>query len=456
MDKIRLGMLGSCVTRDSIETQIQKYDVQNYVTFISPYTIMAGDSVKLPEDIFLNQGISNFTIKCLSLDAEKNAIDYLKAANFDWFIFDIIPLQGKIYEYPDKKLVITQPHQAGKCIPILNKYFNAEPLITECWDLPQELIIDRVKALCEELKKFIEPSNIILNETYGAMDFIGKNNLFLKFSSTIQEQFCKINELYKVCYSVCENILSGCHIIKPLGYIIANENHKWGLHPLHYCDAYYQYVEETVSIIINQSNKINRAWENDKLKDLNLLYTEKFYTIRERAQAENIKLESNKWRSYSYTFKQICLYVHDDILSKVFTSKGIHRVAIYGDTEISKVLVKMLSHTETHIVYIVENANKPLQGILTLNRGETAYPDADIMLIADIYNFQSIYNKLSKLDFSFPLVNAGDWLIKSINEYIKENGNSDLFNNANDILLWFKHEFNRLNDRLNDIVDFER
>lgn len=153
MDKIRLGMLASCVTRDSIETQIQKYDVQNYVTFISPYTIMAGDSVKLLEDIFLNQGISNFTIKCLSLDAEKNAIDYLKAANFDWFIFDIIPLQGKIYEYPDKKLVITQPHQAGKCIPILNKYFNAEPLITECWDLPQELIIDRVKALCEELKK---------------------------------------------------------------------------------------------------------------------------------------------------------------------------------------------------------------------------------------------------------------------------------------------------------------
>ena len=138
MDKIRLGMLASCVTRDSIETQIQKYDVQNYVTFISPYTIMAGDSVKLLEDIFLNQGISNFTIKCL---------------NFDWFIFDIIPLQGKIYEYPDKKLVITQPHQAGKCIPILNKYFNAEPLITECWDLPQELIIDRVKALCEELKK---------------------------------------------------------------------------------------------------------------------------------------------------------------------------------------------------------------------------------------------------------------------------------------------------------------
>lgn len=52
MDKIRLGMLGSCVTRDSIETQIQKYDVQNYVTFISPYTIMAGDSVKLLEDIF--------------------------------------------------------------------------------------------------------------------------------------------------------------------------------------------------------------------------------------------------------------------------------------------------------------------------------------------------------------------------------------------------------------------
>ena len=55
------------------------------------------------------------------------------------------------------------------------------------------------------------------------MDFISKNNLFLKFSSTIQEQFCKINELYKVCYSVCENILSGCHIIKPLEYVIANE-----------------------------------------------------------------------------------------------------------------------------------------------------------------------------------------------------------------------------------------
>lgn len=97
MDKIKLGMLGSCVTRDAMQTVIDRYDIQNYVTFVSPYTMQNGTAVDMPESVFADRGISNFAIKCLRLDANNKAVDYLSEFKSDWFLLDLIPLQGKIY-----------------------------------------------------------------------------------------------------------------------------------------------------------------------------------------------------------------------------------------------------------------------------------------------------------------------------------------------------------------------
>ena len=414
MNKIKLGMLGSCVTRDAMQTVIDGYDIQNYVTFISPYTMQNGATIDIPERIFIDRGINNFTIRCLRLDASNKAIDYLSEFKSDWFLMDLIPLQGKIYEWPQYGLLLSQPHQFSKCIPVLKEYLNGEPIIKECWEVPEEVLYERVRQLCKSLLAFLNPSRIILNETYGAFDFIGKLKTLINFNAQIIEQFKKINTIYKKCNEICKECLPGCHIISPISNVVAFENHRWGLHPLHYCDEYYVYVAKAVAVITNSGNPESEKLE---LQYLNTIYTQEFITIREQAKCEAIKLERNKWQTYSTFFKLLILNNQLNIdgnlifqIQNELVKKGYRHISIYGDTEITKVLCSVLKDTAISIDYIVENASNPVLGFKTLNRNPADYPDCDVMLIADIYNFKDIKAKLEKLKVPFPFYNAAEFI----------------------------------------------
>ena len=147
--------------------------------------------------------------------------------------------------------------------------------------------------------------------------------------------------------------------------------------------------------------------------------------LAKRAKLEkdlnSIKAERNMWHTYSDTFKQLINsnqleYGEDTIknIERAFLSKGHRRVAIYGDTEISKVLCNVLGGgTNISIKYIVEDSKKPVKGFKTIDRNPANYPDCDVMLIADIFRYNEIEAKLKKLQLSFPFYNAAEY-IKSL------------------------------------------
>ena len=69
--------------------------------------------------------------------------------------------------------------------------------------------------------------------------------------------------------------------------------------------------------------------------------------------------------------------------------------------------------TNVSIKYIVEDSKNPVKGFKTVDRNPANYPDCDVMLIADIYGFKGIEEKLKKLQVSFPFYNAAEY-IKSL------------------------------------------
>ena len=97
-------------------------------------------------------------------------------------------------------------------------------------------------------------------------------------------------------------------------------------------------------------------------------------------------------------------------LSDAILSKGYKHISIYGDTEITKVLCSVLDRTDISIDYIVEDAKKPISGIKTIDRNPANYPICDVMLIADIWGYNSIKEKLKKLKLSFPFFNAAEFI----------------------------------------------
>ena len=143
--------------------------------------------------------------------------------------------------------------------------------------------------------------------------------------------------------------------------------------------------------------------------------------ISQRKQIANISADRDKWRTYSTTFKSMMdnnlLTLDEDgkiFLENAFLAKGHKRIAIYGDTEITKVLCKVLGGgTTVSIEYIVEDSKKPVKGFKTVDRNPADYPDCDVMLIGDIFRYKEIEAKLKKLQVPFPFYNAAEY-IKSL------------------------------------------
>ena len=136
-------------------------------------------------------------------------------------------------------------------------------------------------------------------------------------------------------------------------------------------------------------------------------------------------------------------------LANALISKGYKRIAIYGDTEIAKVLCAVLKDSDVSIEYIVENALNSVPGFKTINRNAAEYLDCDVMLVADIYNFKEIKAKLEKMKVPFPFYNAAEFIqslpaadgdgINKIKEKIR---------NLNDRIVFEREEKERLDIQL--------
>lgn len=96
-------------------------------------------------------------------------------------------------------------------------------------------------------------------------------------------------------------------------------------------------------------------------------------------------------------------------LSRELLKIGVRNIAIYGNTEITKVLVKEFNGTDVQILYIVENES--VEGIKTIPRSSTKFEDVDLMLVADVSNFKQIEEKLKKFGLKFKIASAYEFLM---------------------------------------------
>lgn len=414
MDCKRINVLGCCVSRDSIEFNKEKYIVPRYAAFVSPWSMFSGKCEVSDWDI-CKSGTTSFMQKCVEHDAELSTIDYIKEEQSDWLLLDFADCRLSIVVWGTKNILLTYSVAVKNNIASFAKQFGNDYDIIKAYDLPYDQFITRIDFLLEQLVKIYPVNKIILHEFYCADVFIDKqrNLQGVKFA-WMKELVEKINPFLKKVYNFSKNKLLGCHIINWPENVVADETNKWGLCNLHYHSLYYEYAEKAISIIIQE---LDRSIEEYKLAALRELYSEKFATLREKALCNNVRADRAKWRTYEETIKTLIVNGFLDnncnVLQKIFLARGYKHIAIYGDTEITKVLCKILDDTEITIDYIVENAAKPINGIKTINRSDTQYPYCDIMLIADIYYYNEIKAKLEKMKVSFPFYNAAEF-IKSL------------------------------------------
>ncbi len=127
-------------------------------------------------------------------------------------------------------------------------------------------------------------------------------------------------------------------------------------------------------------------------------------------------VDRNKWKVYADTFKHIINYNLTDrnnpnCLENYMFNKGYKSIAIYADSEITKILTSILNNSKIKIEYILEDTE--VKGFKTLPRKTTTLPTVDLLLIADMINLKTVEEKLAKQKYPFKIESASKF-IKSI------------------------------------------
>lgn len=236
MEKFKIGILGSCVSRDAFEFDNGKYDLKGSYFARSSIASMMSSPVEFEQsDIKVeNQWLRWVLVN----DFQKTVVQQLKTKNLDCLIIDLIDERFDLLKIDDgflngsdelfkacKEFIenhesvtcikrdSTQVHElfaesAGKFAKILNEEFADLPIIIH-------------KALCSTLYTDGEVVN--------------------KFSEKSVALYESMNSYLSVYYSILVKEINNVSVIHlPQEVQLASKSHRWGLAPFHYIDDYYR------------------------------------------------------------------------------------------------------------------------------------------------------------------------------------------------------------------------
>ena len=414
MDKVNISILGCCVSRDTVDFNRDKYIVKRYTGIVSPYTILSGAPFNLPIDTLSSGGISNFISRCISLDAKNKSLDYLAENKGDWLLLDLASSRlGSIY-FREKDALLTYNRSVRIVLPIIAKALNNSSYeISYAWQLPIDVLLHRTENMLDQILSIYKPENIILNEFYFSDEYISKTGILLKFDNkTIEDNKILAAIMRKVNY-LCKEKLTGCHVIEWPDNVLADESHRWGLYPLHFHKYYYEYADKAIQTIIKNYDKKEELLT---LESLRCLYSQKFNVLRSNAICNSVRADRDKWKKYSDTFRALAI---KDLLKPtgfdalrletVLYNMGFKKISIFGDTALTRVLINLLGRF-VKIEYIVCEQNQCIKGYKIVSINLAVFPKCDMMLVADIINYNTISAQLRKLDVSFPFYNAAEFM----------------------------------------------
>ena len=241
--RIPISIFGSCVSRDLFE-----YDRSKRLflkTYIARQSIVSAISTPISiekEDINL---ASNFQRQCVYNDFKKNTMELFRKDGSKYLLIDLIDERFKLAVYADKngeKSLVTystylQESQYIKSPKLLEKkknIFNGKKYYIN--DIPLD---EYLEEFCKRISSIYSEENVIIHKCRMSQFYIDKNNQIRKFDKNYLFYNKMTNELLDYMYDYLECRMPKAMIINISDEYCADENHKWGLSPMHYQKEYY-------------------------------------------------------------------------------------------------------------------------------------------------------------------------------------------------------------------------
>lgn len=283
-------------------------------------------------------------------ELNKSSLDYLFSKKSDYLVIDLMNNRLDIHKSGNRSFPITNLYRKNKdCYEDILGLHDYEIIHIE--DLCFEDFVPGLDKLCKLVLEHYTPNQVIVNIIEASVFFtngISKR----KFSDVIVKHTKCFNQLIKEMYDYIVPRLKGCHVIYPPDNVIASSAHKWGLHPLHFHDFYYEYAARAIELICKN---LSYHEETAQLEELRQLYSEKFEFLNLKLNMSK-KDETLKWRNNAMQFEKELLF--DYIADRKFAQNlqklkdRDYKVSILKASDIAgEILLKALEKNGIEVVF---------------------------------------------------------------------------------------------------------
>ena len=243
MENIKFAIFGDCGSQEIVINRKHTRAV-GFINWYSLYSkpLQDDDVYKCIENIQMSQ----YNIRNLKCDLEKNALNYLLEEKANYLLLDPNDCRMQL-GIRGKESVYTISTAGGGLYKQISKLENWKRLTAS--DIPFDEYVKAIKMVCERIKEVYKSEEIILHihkivDVYTDGKIIGRLN-----NDKDPARKRSVQELLNKIYDVIRQEFAGCHVIEFPDYVLADSRHKYGLYGLHYHDLYYEYGKKAIQTI---------------------------------------------------------------------------------------------------------------------------------------------------------------------------------------------------------------
>ena len=319
MSTIKIGVFGSCPTRDIFNSSINK-NYKDYFTINLSYvnnSIISNmqepvpydkQSIKILPDNKENQSFSSFIEK----DLDKLFFDRLSRVDIDYLLIDAgLEVKWGLVEF-DNHIFFNYPRYDK------TEFFNN--ITNKRFITIQNDTNEYMKLFKESYTKFFDKMNDEYPDITVILNPVREAYRVLKSDGSIEENTEFKNRTDNHYLPLIDSYIAKKFDVEILEYnkdVLLDENHQWGLGPKHYVEDYY--IDYTRQICeIDRRNKLLAA---DEYNDLNM--TIRKDRLNNHIQKAEYELELIEKDKYVKEIKKQLNSIKDDYDKQVEENKQI-------------------------------------------------------------------------------------------------------------------------------------
>ncbi len=277
MSTIKIGVFGSCPTRDIFNSSINK-NYKDYFTINLSYvnnSIISNmqepvpydkQSIKILPDNKENQSFSSFIEK----DLDKLFFDRLSRADIDYLLIDAgLEVKWGLVEF-DNHIFFNYPRYDK------TEFFNN--ITNKRFITIQNDTNEYMKLFKESYTKFFDKMNDEYPDITVILNPVREAYRVLKSDGSIEENTEFKNRTDNHYLPLIDSYIAKKFDVEILEYnkdVLLDENHQWGLGPKHYIEDYYiDYTRQICEIdrrnkllAADEYNELNRTIRKDRLNN---------------------------------------------------------------------------------------------------------------------------------------------------------------------------------------------